>query len=212
MMMFRLCALALAAATFGCGDHKPPVTPPTPPGPAPITAAPDGGDPDDCDPDVPEDVPDDLHDRIAFLDEKTELWGYKTKTGKIALPARYDSVTAFGTGGVAAVLLDDKTSQNPWRFIDPSGKVLATPFMFDNGPDYWQGGLARIVDDRGKFGFISTTGAIVVPPTYDFAYAFCRGIAKTALDGKAGYIDTTGKPAPAPARDSRPLIPRSKHD
>ena len=218
-------AHALVLVTLGCGRSKEPEpvaatttsapgagpTTPADAAPALIDAAVDAADPSaayDCAPD-PRDVPDGLHDRVSFRDERAERSGYKTRAGKIALPARYKDAMPFGPGGVAAVRLDDPRSTTPWRFIDPSGKVLATPYPFDNGPDYWQEGRARIVDGRGKIGFIAATGEIVVPPTYDFAYPFCHGSARTALDGKAGYIEATGKPAPPPAADDRPLIPPS---
>jgi hypothetical protein len=101
---------------------------------------------------------------------------------------------------------------HPFRWADKAGNVLATPYLFDNGPDYWQEGFARIVDPSGKMGFIDEHGTIVVPPTYDWVYPFCHGIAKTARAGQAGYIDRTGAPASAPASDDRPLIPERHID
>jgi WG containing repeat len=109
------------------------------------------------------------------------------------------------TQALDSVRLTDGSS-NPWRFIDHDKRPLATPFLYDNGPDYFQEGFARIVDASGKFGFIAASGSIVVPPRYDFVYPYCHGIAKTALDGKAGYLDTNGQPTKGPPDDDRPLI------
>lgn len=101
---------------------------------------------------------------------------------------------------------------HPYRWADASGKILAVPFLFDNGPDYWQEGFSRIVDTSGKMGFIDEHGTIVVPPSYDFVYPFCHGIAKTARGGVGGYIDRTGAPTAGPAEDPRPLIPERHVD
>lgn len=115
------------------------------------------------------------------------------------------------TQALESVELHDGSS-NPWRFVSRDKKPLATPFLFDNGADYFQEGFARIVDPSGKMGFISAAGVIVVPPTYDFVYPFCHGVARTALAGKAGYLDTNGAPTAGPAGDDRPLIPPSHVD
>lgn len=126
-------------------------------------------------------------------------------------PAPTGTCEADATQPLEAIDLHDG-SRNPWRFVGPDRRVLATPYLFDNGPDYFQEGFARIVSPDGKIGFISATGAIVVPPGYDFAYPFCHGLAKTARAGKAGYLDTRGTAAIGPAGDERPLIPPAHVD
>ena len=45
-----------------------------------------------------------------------------------------------------------------------------------------------------KWGYIDTTGKIVVQPQFDCAYAFNEsGLALVEKDGKIGWIDCTGK-------------------
>jgi hypothetical protein len=46
---------------------------------------------------------------------------------------------------------------------------------------------------NGKWGYIDTTGRLVVQPLYDRADSFSEGLAAVAVDGKWGYIDSTGK-------------------
>lgn len=115
------------------------------------------------------------------------------------------------TFGVHAIEVPGGTP-HPFRWADANNRVLATPFLFDNGPDYWQEGFARIIDGAGKMGFIDEHGTIVVPPTYDWVYPFCHGIAKTARGGVGGYIDRTGAPTTGPTEDPRPLIPEKHVD
>ncbi len=128
-----------------------------------------------------------------------------------APPAAVGNCEPDATQRLEAIQLGDG-SRNPWRFVGRDKTPLATPYLYDNGADYFQEGFARIVDASGKVGFISAAGVIVIPPHYDFAYPFCHGLAKTALAGTAGYLDAKGQSAPGPASDDRPLIPPSSDD
>ncbi len=140
-----------------------------------------------CEPRM-ESWPEGLHDRYLFHDEKTELGGYKTKAGAIVIKARFREAYPFGPGGIAAVN-DQKVG---FGFIDPSGKVIAKAHAMDNGPDYFQDKLARIIGTNKKVGFIDSTGKIVIPPKFDHAMPFCDGTAQVELEGKPLTIDKTG--------------------
>jgi hypothetical protein len=77
---------------------------------------------------------------------------------------------------------------------------------FDNGPDYFQEGLAR-TEQKGKIGFIDKKLSIVVRPEYDFAFPFSNGVSVVCngctkkkagehtevAGGRWGAIDTRGK-------------------
>ena len=76
-----------------------------------------------------------------------------------------------------------------------SGKVLAKAFGFDNGPDYFQEGYARIVGPTGKVGFIDERGHIAITPQFDAASSFCHGKAEVTVGGKTSKIDPSGTPA-----------------
>jgi hypothetical protein len=49
------------------------------------------------------------------------------------------------------------------------------------------------VGTANKFGYIDTTGKLVVPLQYDQAWDFINGYASVVKDGKTGYIDATGQ-------------------
>ncbi len=53
-------------------------------------------------------------------------------------------------------------------------------------------GLA-VVRINGQYGYIDTTGKVVIPPIYEGAGPFQNGIAEVALHGKAGIISREGK-------------------
>lgn len=104
--------------------------------------------------------------------EQNGLWGYRDSQNRIVIPPRYRVANEFSDCGLAAVV-----DAEGWVYIDTGGRAVIRPFVFDNGPDYFQEGLARFVKN-GKFGFFDRTGKVVIPARYDFAYPFDRGKAK----------------------------------
>lgn len=106
-------------------------------------------------------------------------------------------------------------------WVHRSGAVRRT-HLYDNGPDYFEGGLARYIDARGKFGFVDRRLRVAIPAAFDFAFPFdggradvCSGCARQAcratdcehgarVDGGTwGSVDRRGqvrwRPAPGPA-------------
>ncbi len=136
---------------------------------------------------------------IAF--EKEQRWGYRDERGKTVIDPRFILANEFSPQAIAAVL-DDAG----WAYIDAKGNVIIRPFVFDNGPDYFQEGLARFVKN-GKFGFFDKTGKTVIEASFDFAMPFHEGLSavcagyKQESDGEHGsiagctwgYINKNGK-------------------
>lgn len=89
-------------------------------------------------------------------------------------------------------------------YFTKSGLVRKTIY-FDNGPDYFNEGLAR-TEWNGKIGFFDKKLSIVIAPRFDFAFPFNNGLAAvcknctpkkigehTIIDGgKWGAINTKG--------------------
>lgn len=129
--------------------------------------------------------------------------GYKNRNGKIVIPARffpgygldtlYERIFVQGKDGIQG--------------IDRTGKVVLTPFIYDNGPDYIQEGLFRFVEN-GKIGFADANWKKVIPAAFDFVEPFKGGITKYTLGGQkvmdgehwywsggydGGYINRSGQ-------------------
>ena len=112
----------------------------------------------------------------------------------------------FGEGN-STVLYANASSEGKRNvfYVTKSGKTIHT-FFFDNGPDYFHDGLARVIK-KGKIGFINENLEVVIEPKYDYAHYFqdgkarvCNGCTEkkegeysTMVGGKWGVIDTTGK-------------------
>lgn len=179
--------LCVIAACGGGATTVPSNT--APPSPAPASV--DDG-PEDCASTVEDSGPGN-HDRFAF-ETNDGLWGYRDSKGKVVIAPRLRFAYQFKPGGIAAAVDGDST----FVFIDTSGKVIAKAYAFDNGPDYFQEGHARIVDDNKKIGFINDRGQITIAPRFDAAESFCGGKAKVREGGTELFIDKRGQPASPP--------------
>jgi len=100
------------------------------------------------------------------------LHGFKDGAGRIVIGARYRFAYEFSKEGIAAAI---DLAGRP-VFIDTTGAVKAEAYRFDNGPDYFSSGRARVVAN-GKVGFIDERGVLVVTPRWDGATAFCGKVA-----------------------------------
>lgn len=144
---------------------------------------------------------------VSFEDDGR--YGYRDEQGRVVLPAQYFTAEEFNAQGVAAVTTEDGPV-----WIDASGKELLRAFLFDNGHDYFEDGVARYVD-QGKVGFCDAGAAIVIPAQFDFVRPFsgglalfCQGCAVRCrpgdgehcpiLGGVWGYVDRGGRIAIAP--------------
>ena len=170
-MTYRYAALLLLVS---CAKQPAPSAEATqePKASAPSADAPASSDvalPTDCEPRMFADTAGN-HDRFRFEAEDGRV-GYRDAAGDAVIAPRFAFAYEFSAEGIAAVVDDDG-----FAFIDINGDVLARAFAFDNGPDYFQEGRARIVDGE-KVGFIATDGSIVVAPQFEHASAFCEGLA-----------------------------------
>lgn len=74
-------------------------------------------------------------------------------------------------------------------FLDRSGKTVDYPYDHIEG---FSEGLSVVVKDS-IYGYIDTTGKLVVPIQYEGAVRFSENLAAVMKDGKWGFIDHTGK-------------------
>jgi hypothetical protein len=138
--------------------------------------------------------------------EQGGKWGYQNASGKEAIPPHFSVANEFSPEGIAPVV-----DEQGWAYIDARGKILIRPFIVDNGPDYFQEGLARFME-RGKFGFFNQKGQVVIQPRFDFAAPFSEGLAayctgcqmkpegelRLVEGGIWGYMDPKGNVAITP--------------
>jgi hypothetical protein len=189
----------LFGALTACGGKPATTAPPSNNAapPEPVKAA-DADGPEDCAGEVESSKPGN-HDRYAF-EAPDGSYGFKTKAGAVAIAPRFKYAYEFKPTGIAAAVDSDAS----FVYIDTSGKVIARAYAFDNGPDYFQEGHARIVDDKKKVGFISERGVITIAPRFEEAASFCHGKASVRENGQELWIDKSGKPTTPPAESAVP--------
>lgn len=73
------------------------------------------------------------------------------------------------------------------------GLSCFAPCLAQNSSEQY---LFPIWDERGKYGFIDTSGRVIIKPQFEGAYPSSEGLATVSLGKeKWGFIDTTGKVA-----------------
>jgi hypothetical protein len=106
----------------------------------------------------------------------------------IPLTGKYDFIEFF-IQRFATVAYPDKNTAAAYNFINRKGKEISVMRFKDTKP--FSEGMAAVKSDKG-WGFIDTTGKLVVPFQYYEINAFAEGLA--FVSGKTkGYIDRTGK-------------------
>lgn len=143
---------------------------------------------------------------VPFEDQQGR-WGLRQPGGRMLIPPRYILFMRVNRFGIAMVL--DETG---WAAIDTRGQVLLRPFVFDNGPDEFQEGLARFVENN-KMGFFNERCQKIIPARFDFALPFengqarvCQGCRSVKTDdehsviqgGQWQVIDRSGQIIPTP--------------
>lgn len=163
--------------------------------------------------------------------KKNGKWGFVDKTGQVVVPLQYDYAWGFH-GGLSVVVSNDKRGfidktgqvvvplQYDWVEEDFSnGRIFAevkrngrngrTYYVSKFGDEYTGVGSVSEglvwVENNGKWGYVDTTGRVVISLQFDFAKDFSEGLAGVQKNGKWGFIDKTGKMVIAPQYD----IPRS---
>jgi len=177
-------------------------------GPPPAVQDGSGSDAAGCEPEMAMGHPPGAHDRYRF-EAADGRHGFRDKSGKVVIPPRFRFAYEFSPEGVAPVVEDKR-----FAFIDTKGHVIAEAYGYDNGPDYFVEGRARIVRG-GKVGYIDRAGKIAIEPRWEYAAPFCEGRAavcqgcrprirngfKELGGGKWGYIDHDGNVVVPPELD-----------
>ena len=110
-------------------------------------------------------------------------YGYRNLQGEIIIPKGKYQHCFTDTFKNFAFVSDDKLTKSKVVAIDRNENILFDAYMFDNGPDWLEDGLFRIIRN-GKIGYADKNGVIVIEPKFECAEQFENGIARVALDCK----------------------------
>lgn len=121
--------------------------------------------------------------RLAVNNE--DNWGFVNIDGLEVIPCRFREVQNFQEG-LAAVRLG-----RSWGYVDKQGEV-EIDFQYRRASSF-SGGMAAVSVENGKVGYINRKNDFVIPPRFDRAYDFYKGVARVVEDGKFSLIDTAGR-------------------
>lgn len=126
---------------------------------------------------------DGFHDGLLCFKEGF-YWGFKNAAGNWAIAAKYDQVSDF-KDGLARVELEGK-----WQWIDTSGKQVEAPKMERMGKT--SEGLT-LYRDGDRLGYLKADGTPAFAfRRYEEARDFTCGLARIKVDGRYGFLDTSG--------------------
>ncbi|NOV04747.1 hypothetical protein GC097_32785 [Paenibacillus sp. LMG 31457] len=132
---------------------------------------------------------------VLVQDDKTEMYGYIDRNGKIIIPIQYHEASSFSDG--LALVKNDKH----YQYIDKTGKVLIDASQYISGKSFSEGLAAVAVQNKDRstveYGYIDTKGNMKIEPKYARAYSFSEGLAKVCVgdsinEYSIGYIDENG--------------------
>lgn len=139
---------------------------------------------------------------LAIVISPEKRVGFIDKTGKYKIPAQYISATYF-SGGLAFVVPEGGFP----TCIDKEGNVKFSLKDAHSADQFFDGiALFSVVDkeklkkdkyhnqdDNLKWGWINTSGEIIIPAQFEDANQFSEGLSLVKKDGKWGYINQKGE-------------------
>ena len=135
-------------------------------------------------------------------------WGYINRSGEVIIKPQFDSAEPFAEGLALVRYPPRKRPLKPGEktaeltegrgFIDHTGKViieLDNPLHL-NGESFSEGLTKYWTWDPGKgnrYGYIDTTGKVVIKARFTAAYSFVDGLAAVCIEWqKCGFINKAG--------------------
>jgi hypothetical protein len=139
-----------------------------------------------------------FNDGIAYVKEKGK-YGFINSTGAFIIPPSFDNISPISDGaGDYKIVLYQVTQGDKCGFYTAAGKPVGSlqyDTLFEEGyPVSYilsQGLIA--VRQNGKWGYINTSGKMVIPAIYEYAYPYSEDKAEVGVDGKSFVIDKNGK-------------------
>lgn len=126
-------------------------------------------------------------------------WGYINRQGIIVVEPQYEHADYFKNGyaSVTDKFTDGNEQHIIFKIIDTLGRVVLQSFSWAYD-DYSEGMavyVGKTMDKKGKhmFGYVDSTGKVVIEAKFERARAFHNGIAAVQVDGKMGFINKKGE-------------------
>ena len=113
-------------------------------------------------------------------------YGLIDQAGVMVVEPQFAAVRPLGDGMIGARL----ASTGEWVCINEAGDFVA--LTGSEIPAFFSAGLAP-VKSGGLYGYMNSTGKVVIRPSFEQAFPFREGRATVVKDGFVSYIDAGGK-------------------
>lgn len=128
---------------------------------------------------------------IARFDSSKQKYGYQDIKGKWRIKPKFEHVETDTFRKFAYVVKPNsffKKKRYNLVAINKKEKVLFSPLILDNSPDFFNNHTLRIVDKNEKIGFINDSLEVIIEPKYDNASQFQNGVATIYCNGTKEII------------------------
>lgn len=126
-------------------------------------------------------------------------FGYVNTKGVVTITPQFTDVRNFRYGRATVKLCcgpwQESKTDDRYGIIDEEGKYVSSP-TFPWMGWYYSGGFLQVRTAAGKLAFVDRSGRAAISGTFDQVLnigGFVDALAPAGLNGKWGYIDTTGK-------------------
>lgn len=124
--------------------------------------------------------------------QKNGKYGAIDTDGKELFYTDYSRIDPF-VGDYAVVYAPDSAGEVKVGIMHQSGREVVSPkYLWLDNVYNFSNGLAAVAQDW-KYGFVDTTGKVVIPFKYDRVESFKQGIAKVWIGNRVGYINRKGE-------------------
>ncbi|MBK8500785.1 MAG: WG repeat-containing protein [Saprospiraceae bacterium] len=110
-----------------------------------------------------------------------DSFGYVNQKGETIIPYGRFTQSFTDTIFTYGIVLEQFAGSFDLIGINQQGQRLYEVLWFDNGPDYLEEGVFRILRD-GKIGYADTTGRIVIEAQFECAEPFADGKARVSYN------------------------------
>jgi hypothetical protein len=125
---------------------------------------------------------------VAEFRDNPKLWGYISSDGKIIIPCKFASVSPFSPEGIAVVKEPESKIE---KYIDINGNELKLEVDAQNRKEFKEGMAPVKINE--KWGYVNTSGKLVIPAEYKKVNYFCNGRAwVTNFAGIISLLDKQG--------------------
>ena len=144
-----------------------------------------------------------------ILIRKGQNWGVMDSSGAVLHKCAYSNILPSGTGAYWAFSGSrNDLHGDPMLVLRAGGGIIGTDIRVLDADTTLGSGLMRaLLAEENLYGYIDTSGKIVIDAQFDYAGCFTGGVACVVQDGKYGAIDTNGEFILAPEYDWIALSP-----